>query len=62
MATICPYEKRCENCDFHRPDEDRGGEKSCWLKTDMKENKIKPEVLEDIQLRYLKMYLEAKEE
>lgn len=42
MATICPYTTKCAYCKHSRPDPDRNGEYSCFLKVDLEqENKEK---------------------
>ena len=45
MATICPYKgRRCVDCPHYRFDEDYG-EKACWVKQDLAEEKRMLEIL-----------------
>jgi hypothetical protein len=65
MATICPFcdeKRRCDECKFSRPDPDRYNENSCWVDVDLKSGKLPAEEVEDIRMRYLRMYLKMKEE
>jgi len=35
MAIICPFTIKCVACKYNRPDPDRNGEYSCFLKEDL---------------------------